>query len=206
MDQVNAIFSATGQLQCSCSHLQIVSLTLNAQKSLEKVCLTSTSSTNPPQLLYVHVLRPCCFQGCFPVVHGKLNWTKHPTQASLHDLSLSFCFQRLWYRRCLCTTRSKQIRKKKNYKKHGSHLIFLKIIHNPVPQRHLQYLLIFQGETGDVEAIGVGHRFGPAESCAALNKRLRIGCSSSTGCYLFLRSPRAKPPMQPRKAAAPEKY
>jgi len=96
--------------------------------------------------------------------------------------------------------------KKKNYKKHGSHLIFLKIIHNPVPQRHLQYLLIFQGETGDVEAIGVGHRFGPAESCAALNKRLRIGCSSSTGCYLFLRSPRAKPPMQPRKAAAPEKY
>ena len=73
MDQVNAIFSATGQLQCSCSHLQIVSLTLNAQKSLEKVCLTSTSSTNPPQILYVHVLRPCCFQGCFPVVHGKLN-------------------------------------------------------------------------------------------------------------------------------------
>ena len=135
MDEVNAIFSATGQLQCSCSHLQIVSLTLDAQKSLEKVCLTSTSSTNPPQLLYFHVLRPCCFQGCFPVVHGKPNWTKTSDAGQPPWFVSVVLLPAPMISKMSLHNNIKTDQKRKNYKKHGSHLIFLKIIHNPVPLR-----------------------------------------------------------------------
>lgn len=149
-------FQQRGQLQCSCSHLQIVSLTLNAQKSLEKVCLTSTSSTNPPQFLYVHVLRPCML---FSRLFSSCSW-----KAELNKTSNAG--QPPWFvsvvllpapmiSKMSLHNKIKTDQKRKNYKKHGSHLIFLKIIHhNPVPLRHLQYFWIFQGETGYVEAIG----------------------------------------------------